>query len=52
MGIPIVVEPIIPRDGGGYTNTSDPEVIVDKVFMPFFNWHGRDGENWVRDRVW
>ena len=50
VGVPIIVEPIIPKDGGGYATRSDPSTIVDKIFIPFFSWEGE--EQWVRDRIW
>jgi len=36
VGQPLIVQPIIPKEGGGYQTKSDPEVVVDEIFMPYF----------------
>lgn len=58
VGQPLVVQPIIPKEGGGWLTKSDPEVIVKEIFQPFLEAReaiGEDGKGineWVRDRVW
>lgn len=58
VGQPLVVQPIIPGQEGGWLTKSDPEVIVREVFQPFFEAReaiGANGEGfkgWIRDRVW
>lgn len=58
VGQPLVVQPIIPNQEGGWINKSDPEVIVKEVFQPFFEAREATGVNgegikgWIRDRVW
>ena len=52
VGIPIIAEPIIPREADGHVTTSDSETIVNEIFMPFLEWDGREGKEWVRDRAW
>ncbi|OBT65297.1 hypothetical protein VE03_04604 [Pseudogymnoascus sp. 23342-1-I1] len=58
VGQPLVVQPIIPNQEGGWLTKSEPEVIVKEVFQPFFEAReaiGVDGEGikgWIRDRVW
>jgi hypothetical protein len=36
VGQPLIEDPIIPKPEGGYATKSDPDVIVDKIFMPYF----------------
>ena len=36
VGQPLIEQAIIPDGKGGYQTKSDPDVIVDKVFMPYF----------------
>jgi len=53
VGQPLVVQPIIPKEGGGYQTKSDPDAIVDTVFMPYFEDRmkiGKDTE-WKAERV-
>lgn len=58
VGQPLVVQPIIPNQEGGWLTKSDPEVIVKEIFQPFLEAReaiGPDGEGikgWIRDRVW
>ncbi|KFZ09195.1 hypothetical protein V501_05686 [Pseudogymnoascus sp. VKM F-4519 (FW-2642)] len=58
VGQPLVVHPIIPKEGGGWLTKSDPEVIVREIFQPFLEAREAVGENddgireWIRDRVW
>jgi hypothetical protein len=51
VGIPYIVEPIIPDGKGGYLTKSVPDDIVREIFMPFVEAKDGDGE-WVRDRFW
>ncbi|KAF2225627.1 hypothetical protein BDZ85DRAFT_68943 [Elsinoe ampelina] len=51
VGMPLVVEAIMPKEGGGWQTKSEPEVIVREIFRPFLE--GRQGgEGWVVERVW
>ncbi|RDW59176.1 hypothetical protein BP5796_12100 [Coleophoma crateriformis] len=58
VGVPTIVEPIVPLEGGGWATKSIPEVIVDKIFRPFFEErekikHGELAvEKWTLERVW
>lgn len=58
VGAPLVVEPIIPQEGGGWATRSDPEIIIDKVFKPFFKERekikkGNTGfKDWASERIW
>jgi hypothetical protein len=58
VGQPLIVQPIIPKDGGGYATKSDPEVVVREIFKPFLEAReniGKDKEGmeqWITDRVW
>ncbi|KFY39699.1 hypothetical protein V494_03876 [Pseudogymnoascus sp. VKM F-4513 (FW-928)] len=58
VGQPLVVQPIIPSQEGGWLTKSDPEVIVKEIFRPFLERReaiGVDGNGiheWIRDRVW
>ncbi len=36
VGQPLIEQAIIPDGKGGYQTKSDPDVIVDRVFMPYF----------------
>ena len=36
VGQPLIGQAIIPNEGGGYENNADPELIVDEIFMPYF----------------
>ena len=70
VGTPLIVEPIIPKSGGGggvgaggaggagggYETKSDPDVIVQEIFRPYFEGrerfgNGRGGQEWVVERV-
>ncbi|OBT94118.1 hypothetical protein VE01_07046 [Pseudogymnoascus verrucosus] len=58
VGQPLVVQPIIPNQEGGWLTKLDPEVIVKEVFLPFLEARESIGVNvegikgWIRDRVW
>ncbi|KFY27867.1 hypothetical protein V493_03257 [Pseudogymnoascus sp. VKM F-4281 (FW-2241)] len=58
VGQPLVVQPIIPTQEGGWLTKSDPDVIVKEVFQPFFEAreaiqvNGDEIVGWIRDRVW
>lgn len=47
VGQPLIQQAIIPKEGGGYQTKYDPELIVDEVFMPYFE----DRMN-VREESW
>ena len=47
VGQPLIGQAIIPKEGGGYENNADPELIVDEIFMPYFE----DRMN-VREESW
>ncbi|GAM91182.1 hypothetical protein ANO11243_092290 [Dothideomycetidae sp. 11243] len=51
VGMPLIVEPIIPAEGGGYVTKSDPDVIVEKIFRPFFEARERDLKEWTVERL-
>jgi hypothetical protein len=46
------VQSIIPKEGGGYETKSDPELIVEEAFMPYFEdrMHMRE-DLWKSERV-
>jgi hypothetical protein len=47
VGQPVIKQAIIPKEGGGYETEYDPELIVDEIFMPYFE----DRMN-VREESW
>lgn len=52
VGMPLIVEPIIPKEGGGYVTKSDPDVIVKQIFKPFFDAREkREYKDWVTERI-
>lgn len=52
VGQPLIVQPIIPKEGGGYQTKSDPEVIVNEIFMPYFEDRMNVREDsWKSERV-
>jgi hypothetical protein len=53
VGQPLIEQAIIPDDKGGFQTKSDPDVIVDKVFMPYFEDRMHVGElaEWKFERV-
>ena len=52
VGIPIIVDPIIPTSEG-YATKSTPDDIVENIFMPFFAQRLRgDAVPWTRDLIW
>jgi hypothetical protein len=53
VGQPLIVEAIIPDEKGGYQTKSDPDVIVENVFMPYFEDRMRVGQltEWKPERV-
>jgi len=53
VGQPLIEQAIIPDGKGGYQTKSDPDVIVDKVFMPYFEdrMHVRELAEWKLERV-
>ena len=53
VGMPLIVEPIIPKPGGGYATKSVPDKIVEEIFMPFFNdrLNVHEGHPWISERV-
>ena len=47
-----LVQSIIPKEGGSYEVRSDPELIVEVVFLPYFEDRMRMRENlWKLERV-
>lgn len=48
-----MVQPIIPKEGGGYQTKSDPDAIVDTIFMPYFEdrMKIRKDTEWKAERV-
>ncbi|KAF2152773.1 NAD(P)-binding protein [Myriangium duriaei CBS 260.36] len=53
VGTPLIVEPIIPDgDKGGFVTKSDPAVIVEKIFKPFFDDRAKDLKDWIVERIW
>jgi hypothetical protein len=53
VGQPLIEQAIIPDGKGGYQTKSDPDVIVDKIFMPYFEdrMHVGELEEWNLERV-
>lgn len=52
VGIPIINGRIIPKEDGGYATKWVPDVIVEEIFMPFFEQRKADGAGaWTRERV-
>jgi hypothetical protein len=53
VGQPLIEQAIIPDGKGGYQTKSDPDVIVDKIFMPYFEdrMHVGELEEWKLERV-
>jgi hypothetical protein len=47
VGQPLIEQAIIPKEGGVYETKPDPELIVDEVFMSYFE----DRMN-VREESW
>lgn len=54
VGQPLIEQAIIPDGEGGYQTKSDPDVIVDKVFMPYFEERMHFGQlkEWKLERVY
>ena len=52
VGMPLVVEPIIPKPDGTYVTKSNPDACVEKTFMPFFEQRLKVGkEPWTKEHV-
>ncbi len=53
VGQSLIEEPIIPDGEGGYQTKSDPDLIVEKVFMPYFEDRMHVGQlaEWKLERV-
>jgi hypothetical protein len=52
VGQPLIVQPIIPKEDGGYQTKPYPEVIVDEVFMPYIEDRVNVNEDsWKSERV-
>ncbi|KAF7507059.1 hypothetical protein GJ744_010987 [Endocarpon pusillum] len=53
VGQPLIEQAIIPDGKGGYQTKSDPDVIVDKIFMPYFEDRMKVGQlkEWKLERV-
>lgn len=54
VGQPLIEQAITPNGKGGYQTKSDPDVIVEKVFMPYFEDRLHVGElaEWKLERVY
>jgi hypothetical protein len=54
VGQPLIEDAIIPDGKGGYQTKSDPDVIVDKVFMPYFEDRLHVGQltEWKSERLY
>ena len=52
VGQPLIEEPIIPKESGGYQTKSDPDVIVEKLFVPYFEDRMHVGRvEWKSERI-
>lgn len=52
VGIPCIVEPIIPDGKGGYkTEGGNPNNIVKEIFMPFVEGKAAGNKDWMVQRV-
>ncbi|KAF4553724.1 Short chain dehydrogenase-like protein 60 [Elsinoe fawcettii] len=51
VGMPLIVDPIAPKEGGGWQTKSDPDVIVKEIFVPFLEGR-KGGKEWQVERVW
>jgi hypothetical protein len=54
VGQPLIEEAIIPDGKGGYRTKSDPDIIVEKIFMPYFEdrLNVRELAEWKLERVY
>ncbi|KAI9759426.1 MAG: hypothetical protein M4579_002340 [Chaenotheca gracillima] len=54
VGIPLIMGYVRTREDAGEDYRFDPDVIVDKIFTPFFEQRKAviDFSSWVRDRAW
>jgi NAD(P)-dependent dehydrogenase (short-subunit alcohol dehydrogenase family) len=58
VGMPLLVEPIIPLPGGGWATKSNPDSAVEKIFKPFFMdrenivKNGKEFSGWTQELVW
>lgn len=54
VGQALIEQPIIPDGKGGYQTQSDPDVIVDKILMPYFEDRMQVGQlmEWKSERVY